>query len=150
MISKSTEDYLEAVYNSLKIRGHARTNQIADDLGIKAPSVTEMFQKLKSQGLINYKRYRGATLTQKGNQIAKSVKDSHEAIREFFQILQVRQEVADKDACKVEHNLSPETTIQLKKFVEFLKNCPKGEPNWIEHFKKYSETGKFPEECKET
>ncbi len=147
MIGKSKEDYLEAVYNSIKERGHAKTNQIAEDLRIKAPSVTEMFQKLNAQGLINYQPYKGVTLTKEGEEIAKSVKETHEAVREFFCLLQVSEENADEDACKVEHSLSDETNIQLKKFVEFLKKCPKNQPEWIEHFKKYSATGKFPQEC---
>lgn len=145
-IGKSSEDYLEAVYNSLQERGHARTKEIADDLGVKAPSVTEMFQKLQSQGLLTYRRYRGAALTKEGEKIAKSVKNSHEAIREFFEILQVSKKLADADACKVEHNLSAKTTTQLKKFVNFLKNCSKDEPDWIEYFRTYSKTEKFPEE----
>ncbi len=147
LIGKSTEDYLEAIYNSLRVRGEAKTNQIADDLGIKAPSVTEMFQKLDTQGLINYRKYGGVTLTEKGVKIAKGVRESHEAIREFFKLLQVSEELADEDACKVEHNLSVETNTQLQKFIQFLKECPKGEPDWVKHFKKYSVTGKFPGEC---
>lgn len=147
MIGKNKEDYLEAVYNSIKKRGQAKTNQIAEDLRITAPSVTEMFQKLNNQGLINYQPYKGVTLTKEGEKIAKSVKETHEAIREFFELLQVSEELADEDACKVEHSLSDETKIQLKKFVEFWKNCPKSDPEWIEHFKIYSRTGKFPEEC---
>ena len=39
------------------------------------------------------------------------------------------------------------TIEQLEKFVKFLENCPKGKPEWLKHFKVYSETGKFPEVC---
>ncbi|MFW6040533.1 MAG: metal-dependent transcriptional regulator [Thermoplasmatota archaeon] len=147
MISKSKEDYLETILNSLRERGHAKTKEIAKDLEIAPSSVTEMFRKLESDNLVTYQKYRGVTLTDKGARIAKSVRDSHLAMKKFFQMLQVSEEQAEKDACKVEHDLGEETIYQLKKFVFFVENCPKGEPEWIYHFKKYSETGEFPEEC---
>ena len=147
MISKSREDYLETILNSLRERGHAKTNEIADGLGIAPSSVTEMFRKLEDEDLINYQKYRGVTLTDKGARIAKSVRDSHQAMKKFFQMLQVSEKQADEDACKVEHDLGEETIRQLKKFVFFIENCPKEKPEWIEHFKEYSKTGEFPDEC---
>jgi DtxR family Mn-dependent transcriptional regulator len=148
MITKSTEDYLEAIYNSLRERGHAKTKEISEDLRIAPASVTEMFQKLDTMKFIHYQKYQGVTLTNKGAEIAKSVRDSHQTILKFFRILQVSEKQADEDACKVEHFLATETITQLKKFVHFIENCPKGNPEWIEHFKTFSDTGEFPEDCK--
>lgn len=147
MDNKSLEDYLEAIYNSLTRRGHAKTNEIAQDLGVKAPSVTEMFDKLKNRGYINYRKYEGVTLTEKGTELAKDVSEVHENMKKFLELLQVTPEQADKDACKVEHNLSEESIAQLNKFINFVEGCPEDEARWLNHFIYYSENDEFPPEC---
>ncbi len=142
------EDYLEAIYNITKEKEHARTTDLANYLKIKPASVTEMIQKLSSKGLIDYKKYEGATLTGKGHEIGKAISESHRTIKELLKMLQIPERIADKDACTMEHDLDPLTILQLKKFVSFTKNCPKDIPQWIKHFKTYSKTGDFPSECK--
>jgi len=68
---------------------------------------------------------------------------------ELLKMLQIPEEIADRDACTMEHDLDEKTIEQIKKFVSFMKNCPKNIPLWMEHFKIYSERGDFPSECKE-
>lgn len=149
VVSKSEEDYLEAIFNCADGGGHASTKEIADDLGVSPPSVTEMFQKLESEGFINYRRYRGVELTDEGERVARSVKATHDNIRKLLRILQVPEDKADEDACEIEHKLSDETVIQLEKFVKFLEMCPRDEPDWVDHFKEFSRSGEFPGECDE-
>ena len=144
MATQSLEDYLETIYNSLNRRGHAKTSEIASDLGVKAPSVTEMFDKLRERGYINYKKYEGVTLTKRGKEVAKDVSEIHENIKKFLRLLQVSSEQADKDACKVEHSLSGESITQLSKFIDFVECCPEGEARWIKHFHYFSEHGELP------
>ncbi len=149
MDNQSLEDYLESIYNSINQRGHAKTNEIARDLGVKAPSVTEMFQKLERKGYINYRKYEGVTLTDKGREVAKGISEVHENTKKFLKMLQVSAEQADEDACKVEHSLSKESITQLNQFIEFVEGCPEDEARWIKHFSYYSEHGEFPPECGE-
>jgi len=141
------EDYLEAIYNMTKGKGYARTTDLAGRLKIKPASVTEMMQKLSSKGLVDYKKYEGVKLTEKGYDIGKAVSESHYAIMELLKMLQVPEAIADRDACTMEHDLDPLTIRQLKKFVGFTKDCPKEMPRWMEHFRVYSETGRFPSGC---
>lgn len=148
MDNQSLEDYLEAIYKSLTRRGHAKTNEIAEDLGVKAPSVTEMFGKLKSEAYINYRKYEGVTLTKKGTELAKDVSEVHKNMKKFLELLQVSSEQADRDACKVEHNLSEESIAQLNKFINFVEGCPEDEARWLNHFIYYSEHDEFPSGCR--
>ncbi len=147
MATQSLEDYLEAIYNSLNRRGHAKTNEIASDLGVKAPSVTEMFNKLREKGFINYKKYEGVTLTKRGREVAKGVSQVHENIKKFLELLQVSSEQADEDACEVEHSLSEESIAQLNKFIDFVERCPEDEIRWLDHFDYFSEHGELPPSC---
>lgn len=147
MLSKKVEDYLEAIYVLVKRKGYARTTDIADCLEVKPSTVTEMLKKLDSLGYVKYRKYEGAVLTDSGYNIGEAVKGRHDALMSLLQFLQIPKNIADKDACTMEHGLDPLTVIQIKKFVNFVKKCPKGKPEWLEHFRIYSKTGDFPTEC---
>jgi DtxR family Mn-dependent transcriptional regulator len=147
MISRTIEDYLEAILNLIEKRGEARTKDIADTLDIKPPSVTEMVQKLSEERLVNYKRYSATSLTAKGKRIASRVKEKREIIVKLLKTIQIPKEVAKRDACLIGHQLNPTTVEQLRKFVNFVENASVSQ-RWIRHFKEYSETGECPPECR--
>ena len=149
MITRREEDYLESIYDIAKKKGYSRTTDIANTLDVKPSSVTEMLRKLDSKGFIEYRKYEGAILTDKGHKIGEAVRGRHDALFNLLRFLQIPENIADNDACIMEHGLDPVTVIQVKKFVNFVKKCPKRIPEWLEHFKEYSKTGKFPEECEE-
>jgi Mn-dependent DtxR family transcriptional regulator len=69
------EDYLEVVYELIKTKGYARPIDIA--------------QRLDAMGLVVYERYRGLTLTEKGEDMARVVRQKHNTIIKFLQILGV-------------------------------------------------------------
>lgn len=147
MVSKKIEDYLEAIYVIVKRKGYARTTDIASCLEIKPSSVTEMLGKLDSKGFIEYRKYEGAILTETGYRIGEAVKGRHDALYKLLKFLQIPDEIANKDACTMEHGLDPVTVVQIKKFVNFINNSPKHPPKWLNHFKTYSKTGEYPENC---
>jgi len=124
-VSRKTEEYLEAILNISLKKGYARTNDIAEELCIRPPSVVEMIQKLDLMGFVIYRKYEGVTLTDKGKKIAETVKDRHETLLSFLELFRVPADIATKDACKMEHELSPETITQIRRFEEFLKEHPK-------------------------
>lgn len=145
---RRVEDYLEAIYNISKRNGIARTTEIAKTLRISPASVTEMLQKLHKRGLVVYSKYNGVVLTDKGKEIGVEIKRRHDIIMRVLEFLQVPKDIAERDACIMEHNLSRETINQLEKFVEFVENCPKDGLELLEHLKVYSKTGKFPDDHK--
>ena len=105
--------------------------------------MTEMFQKLSEAELINYEKYSGVTLTEAGQAMANELHEKHETLKRFLSILGVPEDVADADACVMEHNVSAETLDRLTTFVEFV-NIPEDGPVWLLHFREYYETGKTP------
>jgi DtxR family Mn-dependent transcriptional regulator len=142
MLSRKTEDYLEAIYNIIEKKGYARVKDIALELKVSSPSVTEMMRKLNERGFIVYEKYSGITLTDKGRKIAKGVKKRHVIFEDFLEIILVPGDVASEDACTMEHHLDPKTVEQFSKFVEFVNNAPVS-PKWLTHFKEYCKTGKY-------
>jgi DtxR family Mn-dependent transcriptional regulator len=147
MLSRKAEDYLEAILNIAELKGHTRTKDIAFALGIKPPSVVEMLKRLNDMGLVEYQKYEGVNLTPKGRDIARVIKDRHETIRTFLEIINVPKKIANKDACIIEHEVEPETIRQLKSLVQFVQSAP-DYPQWLEHFETFCETGVHPCEAK--
>ena len=66
MTSRREEDYLEAIDEVVQKKKYAKVNDVSKVLGVGLSSVTEMFQKLDSEGFIDYEKYSGVTLTKMG------------------------------------------------------------------------------------
>jgi len=142
-LSESMEDYLEIIYRLEEKKGFARTSDISSFFGHKPSSVTGMLQKLDEQALVNYEKYRGVTLTAKGKQLAKDVSRRHETLVSFLKVLGIDKEIAEEDACRIEHAVHKETIERLRKFVGFVQKAPK-DPKWLRHFEYFIKTGKHP------
>ena len=115
------EDYLETIFNLNKEKGYVRISDIANDLGISKPSVTQMMQRLKKDGMVDYKPYQPLKLKPKGRSIGKKVAERHRVLTGFFTLLGVPAKIQEQDIHGIEHHLSPATLRQLKKATEFLK-----------------------------
>lgn len=122
MIGKREEEYLETIYDIVEDKGYAKVSDVAKELDLGLSAVTEMFQKLDDKGYIDYKKYSGVTLTEKGKGIAKSLLNSHKIWEDFFVKIGINRDKADDNACKIEHVVDPEIT---EKVDELIENNPK-------------------------
>jgi len=96
----------------------ARVSAVADRLNVAKASVTEAARKLKEMGYVYYARYGPLDLTPKGLEVAREVRNRHDALILFLvNILGVPAAVAARDACVLEHGLSAETAARLATFV---------------------------------
>jgi len=120
MITRAMEDYLEAIYWLSKERGSAKISDISQTMGVRLPSASEMMKRLKAEGLVEYEPYGEVTLTEKGMEIAARIAARHELLADFFRALGVEEKIALEDACKVEHDLHPDTLEKLRKFIKFI------------------------------
>ena len=123
--STRMEDYLEVILELVDLKGYATTLDISRYMNVSAPSVTKMLQRLDENGYLEYEKYHGINLTQKGTQLAETIKQKHGILLEFFEILGIGHETANQDAEGIEHHLNPKTIKQLRKFITFLKSNPK-------------------------
>jgi len=137
------EQYIETIDQIQREKGYAKVKDVARSLEVGQPTVTEMFNKLGEAGLVNYEKWSGVTLTEDGQAMADELHEKHDTLKEFLTILGVPSEVADSDACVMEHNISPETLDRLTSFVRFV-NIPKEGPVWLLHFREFYETGTSP------
>jgi Mn-dependent DtxR family transcriptional regulator len=118
------EDYLEVIYELIEQKGYATTVDISNYLNVSSPSVTKMMQKLDETGYLKYERYRGIRLTKEGIIIAEGIRNRHGLLAEFFKMIGVKEESANKDAEGIEHHLHPETLKKLEEFINLLRNNP--------------------------
>jgi len=123
--SSRMEDYLEIIGELVELKGYATTLDISRYMNVSAPSVTKMLQRLDEGGFLEYEKYHGINLTDKGIQVAEGIRQKHGILLEFFEILGVGYETANQDAEGIEHHLNPKTIKQLRKFITFLKANPK-------------------------
>lgn len=143
-MSETLERYIETIHELEEKRKKVRTKDIAGELNVKEPSVTEMLRKLRERDLVEYEPYYGASLTRKGKNLARKLMKKHATFAEFLKMIGVDEETAEEDACKIEHVVNRETVGRLRKFLNFLEEAPE-ESSWLEHYRHFIETGKHPE-----
>ncbi|RLB57852.1 MAG: metal-dependent transcriptional regulator [Deltaproteobacteria bacterium] len=117
-LTSNMEDYLEAILTLQEEQKVARVRDIARQLKVKMPSVTGAVRNLAEKGLVNYERYSFVTLTEKGRKIAEEITSRHQILYDFLtRVLLVDMEIAELDACRIEHAVSPPTMTKLKIFL---------------------------------
>jgi DtxR family Mn-dependent transcriptional regulator len=148
--SPNMEDYLEAI---AILRGEekvVRVSQIGRRLNVKMPSVTSALNKLSENGFVVHERYGYVRLTSQGDKVAKEVLRRHKVLTRFFaEALGVDPEIAEEDACKIEHVISSLSMERLTKFLQFIEACPLGEAHFPQRYSYYVEYGELPGECLE-
>lgn len=122
--SQSAEDYLERIQELIQEKGYARMVDIATTLKVRQASVTSMVQKLADLGYINYVKYRGLVLTDKGRQVADNIQRRHETLTRFFSLLKLDAETQSRDIEGIEHHLSPDTVNCLADLAQYLEDNP--------------------------
>jgi len=122
--SQSAEDYLERIHELIRDKGYARVVDIASSLQVKQASVTGMVQKLGELGYLNYEKYRGLVLTDKGLAIACKIKKRHETLSRFFSLLGLDTETQRHDIEGIEHHLSPDTLDVLADLATYFEKNP--------------------------
>jgi Mn-dependent DtxR family transcriptional regulator len=115
------EDYLEIVYELVQHKGYATLVDVAEYLNVRPPSVTTMMRRLDQSGLLNYEKYRGIRLTEKGMDIAKIIHDRHSVLSEFLKMIGVSEKIANEDAESMEHHLHPQTMHRMIELMRILK-----------------------------
>lgn len=89
--------------------GYIRSVDIADYLGVTKPSVTYSTKRLRENGYITMDKEGLITLTETGMAVAMKMGQRHKTLTAFLVSLGVDPEVAEADACKIEHDVSEET-----------------------------------------
>lgn len=121
-LTSSGEDYLEAIYQLGGSTSSVRSVDLADKLDVSKASVNKAVNNLKSAGLVEQPHYGDITLTKRGLLYARGVQSRHEVLREFLiEVLGVEPDIAEDEACKMEHAVSDDTLYRWTEFMDAQK-----------------------------
>ena len=111
---------MEFIYETIDAKSTIKAIDIANKFGIARASVTEALQRLEQKGYIKYGRYQPIELTNDGINLAKEITHKHITLCKFFSsVLELSQEEAEINACRIEHIITP---TAFKKIKDYVKN----------------------------
>ena len=127
-MTKSLEDYLEAIHRHIQDTGGARVVDIARSLGVRMPSVNNAVKELSKIGLVEYERYHHLKMTAEGERMAALIYKRHTLLRDFLTAIGVSEANAESDACSMEHILSAETIERFRDMTLKITRAKKKKP----------------------
>ena len=108
---ESGEDYIETIYLLKKKKGMVRSIDVANELNFSRPSVSRAVGLLKDDGLLTVEEDGELVLTELTN------------LTKFLMLTAgVNEDIAETDACRIEHIISPETFRGIKKYIKEHKD----------------------------
>lgn len=130
-LTESLEDYLEAIYNIIYVKGAVRATDVANRLGVANSSVSLALKALSKKKLINHAPYDVITLTDEGTKVARRIVEKHSIFKNFFMnVLSIDADVAEECACGVEHHIPDEVADRFADFLQMQKSCKYGGIKW--------------------
>ena len=118
-LTPSIENYLETIYMLGLEQQGVRSIDVALQLMVSKPSVNKALRNLINAGFATQEKYSLIYLTDLGREKAKEIMTRHETIKEFLvNVLHVSENVAEEEACMMEHGMSNETVEKMRKFLD--------------------------------
>ncbi|MBX2846136.1 MAG: metal-dependent transcriptional regulator [Saprospiraceae bacterium] len=129
-LSTSEENYIKAIFKITERTGEkVSTNALAEEFSIKAASVTDMVQRLGEKSLVHYEKYKGVSLLEAGESVAKQLIRKHRLWEVFLvEKLNFSWDEVHEVAEQLEHIRSPKLTSELDAFLNYPKYDPHGDP----------------------
>lgn len=116
-LHESGEMYLETILILTRQKPHVRSIDIAEYMNYSKPSISRAVNLLKSDNYIKIDDSGFITLTETGRAVAEKIYERHTYISKFLVSIGVSKEVADADACAIEHIISDESFAAIKKHI---------------------------------
>ena len=114
---ESVQDYLETILVLSRRLGEVRSIEIPNEMHYSKPRDSIAMKNLRNRKYINVSEDGHIHLTEEGRTIAESVYERHAFLSKWLISLGVDPEIAASDACKMEHDISPESFEALKRFI---------------------------------
>jgi DtxR family transcriptional regulator, Mn-dependent transcriptional regulator len=137
-LSEAQEDYLKEILllgsgpassGLLEETSAVATQALADKIGIKPASVSEMLKKLGEMGLVEHERYRGVRLTEAGYRVALEILRHHRLLEAYLhQALGYGWEEVHAEAEKLEHHISEAFEARIAAWLGHPLRDPHGDP----------------------
>lgn len=117
-LTSSLEDYLKAVLVLYQQNGYVRCVDVAEHLDVSKPSVSRAMKELIRSGYIVKEAGGALSLTARGRHLAEQIYEKHQFFAGQLMEVGVSPEIADQEACKMEHGISEESFQKLKEALK--------------------------------
>jgi len=132
-IHESGQMYLETIYILSQNKSYVRAIDVGEHLGYSKPSVSRAMSILKKDGYVLVDADGAITLTESGMEIARTMYTRHTVLSEMLMRLGVDEKTATEDACRIEHVISEESFLAVKKHLEWsVAQSVKGQRDSVE------------------
>ena len=115
---ESGEMYLETILILGQRKNLVRAVDVAAEMQLSKPSVSRALVKLKSDACIIVDENGHIAFTEKGRAIAEKIYERHRVLTEILMAIGVDREIAARDACKMEHDISDESFDAMKRHLK--------------------------------
>lgn len=128
-LTRSTEDYLKAIYLLEELGGPAQTSAIAQRLDVAPPSVSGMVKRLSESGLVEHAPYHGVQLTRAGKHAALRMVRRHRIVETYLTSkLGYDWDSVHEEADRLEHAVSDELVERMAMALGNPRYDPHGAP----------------------
>ena len=118
-LTSNMEDYLEMIGFILKEKGVVRVKDISARMHVRNASVTGALASLARSGMVVHEKYGYVDLTKEGKKISDTILKRHELLKNFLvNVLGLDANIAETDACQMEHAMSSETIEKLALWLD--------------------------------
>ena len=137
-LTHSSAHYLMAMHDLIKKHGYARAVDVARYLNLSRGSVSLSLNRLKKRGFLSEDNNKFLFLTKKGKKTVNAVINKRRIIIQFLkEVLLLPVEIAESDACKIEHLISDETGKNLMTFIGYFLSDSEISKKFKEGFGKF-------------
>jgi DtxR family transcriptional regulator, Mn-dependent transcriptional regulator len=117
-LPESGENYLETILILSQRTGFVRSVDVAHELGYSKPSISRAMAILKNKGHIHIEEDGNIILTTQGRNMACAILERHHTIAQYLmRALKIPEEIAEMDACRIEHIISEMTFLRIKNWL---------------------------------
>lgn len=113
-LGKSKEDYLKTILILQRKEENVHSVNVAEYMGVSKASVSVAMKHLRNNGYLNIDDNGNLQLSSKGNLVAIQIYERYDFFIKLLSQIGVPLEVARKDACLLEHDISIESYEKLK------------------------------------
>ncbi len=115
-VTEALENYLETILVLSQRKAGVHAVDICAELGFSRPTVSDALKTLKNGGYVIVDEDHHIILTDSGRAIAAGVFERHNILTKMLMHIGVSKETAIDDACKIEHDLSDETIMCIRRY----------------------------------
>lgn len=128
-MTAAVQDYVKAIHLLSAEGGGVGTKRIAAYLGTSQPAVSKMLRLLAERGWVKHAPYYGASLTERGLEMALEVIRHHRLLERYLmEHLGFSEDEVHEQADILEHHISEEFEDRIAELMGHPDTCPHGKP----------------------